>query len=142
MKTIRRNCFETNSSSSHSLCIVEGDLDGMIYPDEEGRIHLVGGEFGWGYEEHNDSLTKANYCAVAFLDSESYLEMLKEVIMEHTGCKEVVILAELYDYESPYDSYIDHQSINEAADNIYSKEDLRNFIFNPNSVLIIDHDNH
>jgi hypothetical protein len=142
MKTIRNNVFETNSSSSHSLCIIEGDLNDMIYPDEEGRIHLVGGEFGWGYEEHNDSLTKANYCAVAFLEHESYLEMLKEVIIEHTKCEEVIILAELFNYNSPYNSYIDHQSIDEAADSIYSKQDLKNFIFNPNSKLIIDNDNH
>ena len=142
MKTIRNNVFETNSSSSHSLCISEGTLDDMIYPDEEGKIKLVGGEFGWGYEEYNDALTKANYCTVAFLNHESNLEMLKEVIIEHTKCEEVVILAELYNYRSLYNSYIDHQSIGEAADNIHSKEDLKNFIFNSNSKLIIDNDNH
>jgi hypothetical protein len=142
MKTIRQNCFETNSSSTHSLCIGTLENWDTIIPNENNEVILEGGEFGWQWEKFNDALTKANYCAVAFLDSESYLEMLKEVIMEHTGCKEIVILAELDNYESPYDSYIDHQSINEAADSIYSKEDLRNFIFNPNSVLIIDHDNH
>lgn len=145
MKTIRNNVFETNSSSSHSLCIAECDLDnldGMIYPNEEGKIILTGGQFGWGYEEYNDSLTKANYCAVAFLENENYLEMLKEAIIEHTKCKEVVILAELYNYESPYNSYIDHQSSDEAINSIRSKVDLKYFLFNPSSVLIIDNDNH
>jgi hypothetical protein len=141
MKTIRRNNFETNSSSSHSISIAPGNLDQTIFPDEEGKIVLKGGQFGWGPYEIEDALTKANYCVVAFINDEGYLEMLKEVIIEHTKCEEVEIVADL-DYNSKYWSCIDHQSSGTAQSVIYSKEDLKNLIFNSNSVIYIDHDNH
>ena len=50
MKTIRKNCFETNSSSTHSLCISTEDKYLQLIPNSDGSIILTGGEFGWGWD--------------------------------------------------------------------------------------------
>lgn len=60
-----------------------------------------------------------------------------------SGCKDII-----FNFSSDFNhsnwSYIDHQSVD---DNDYrylfeDPEQLRQFIFNPNSVLITDNDNH
>ena len=50
MKTIRQNVFETNSSSSHSLCIKSiKDLNkSYLTISDDDLIHVDFGEFGWG----------------------------------------------------------------------------------------------
>ena len=70
MKQIRQDTFETNSSSSHSITISnKGHFDANALPIVEyykgakNCVVLTGGEFGWGYEEFDDALTKANYLA-------------------------------------------------------------------------------
>lgn len=143
IKQIRRNVFETNSSSTHSISIVgsEGMYD-TILPDKKGNILLEGGKFGWEEMEYTDSLTKANYCAVDNIYNEDRLNMLKEVIKEHTRCNEVIILANKDSYDNPCYSYIDHQSAGISSEAFTSKENLKNFIFGKNSVLFTDNDNH
>ncbi len=142
-KQVRQNVFETNSSSSHSISI-EPSSDGLydtIIPDEEGNIVLTGGEFGWGIDEYNDAITKANYCAVDQLNNEDRIDMLKEVIKEQTGCNDVII--DISDsWRDPNYSYIDHESVGTSLEAFESKETLRDFIFSKNSVLYIDNDNH
>lgn len=134
MKKIRKSMFESNSSSSHSIsCDVGTTKFHSISPDSEGKITLFGGEFGWGYETYTDPLSKASYCALDQSGNESRMQMLKEVIMEHTGASEVVF---------PNDGYIDHQSCGTSSEVFESKETLKAFIFGKNSVLIIDNDNH
>jgi len=136
---IRNGVFETNSSSAHSVSLAGPDKDFVldtIYPDENGSIILTGGEFGWEWFKHNDALTKANYAAIANMNN---LNLIKEVIMEQTGCDKV-IFAFSNDYDSPNWSYIDHQSI-ESETCPSSKDELRNFIFNKNSWLFGGNDN-
>jgi len=156
MKTTRRNgCFETNSSSSHSISISPGNfhnraaaLSGLdksfpvtaSYTDCNGVEHkdcvvLTGGEFGWGREDYNDTLTKANYIAQHFSecrDTESY-KLFESVILKVSGAKELVIDAG--------GGYIDHQSTGTANDALESEDVLWDYLFNPGSVLIIDNDN-
>jgi hypothetical protein len=148
-KTIRQNVFETNSSSSHSCTISDNPTSYVtIVPDDEGKIYLEGGEFGWGYDEYSDALTKANYCAVAatygiFKDKK---DMLISLLQEQTGAKLIVFAFETESYSSANNSYIDHQSIEDTAcaagDIFETKETLKNFIFNRQSRLVIDNDNH
>lgn len=137
MITKRLNVFETNSSSSHSITIntIDEDWDTII-PNEEGIIYLNGGEFGWGYEEITDALTKANYCAVDFKENDNLLEKLSSVIKDFTRANEVIIDL------SWTSSYIDHQSDGTVRYEYLSDEDLKYFIFNKKSILIIDNDNH
>lgn len=151
MQLIRKKVFETNSSSCHSISIANTDNDKMFSqwsPDEEGNICLIGGEFGWEIARYNDPETKANYCVQSIASTswdkvedityeENKLEMLKKVIKEQTGCYEVIL-----NDTSINNGYIDHQSDGVANEAFYSKEALRNFIFNKNSYLYTDNDNH
>jgi hypothetical protein len=133
MKNIRRGIFETNSSSSHSISIVDGSgiLDTII-PDDNGNIILTGGEFGGAWERINDSLTKANYCAVDVQNDPDKLRMLRDVIMDHTGCNDVIFEIE---------GYIDHQSIGNSSKAFTSYETLKSCIFNPDSYIFTGNDN-
>jgi len=142
MKNIRRNVFETNSSSSHSISISTKDnLFDDLEQDENGVITLNGGEFGWSGGDFFDAETKANYCAVDCYDNPEEKEMLISVIKEHTGCKEVVININT-DWNSGNYSYIDHQSQGTSQDAFQSRNTLKRFLFNPESYLTLDNDNH
>lgn len=139
--TVRKSIFETNSSSSHSITIeTGGSLWDTIAPDIDGVIWIIGDEFGWGYDEFNDAETKANYAALDFYycGEEDRLNMLKEVIEDYTGYPVEIDI----NLDSNYLVYIDHQSIGTACYELYTKEDIKNFIFNKNSILYIDNDNH
>ena len=142
-KQIRPNVFETNSSSSHSISIAQNgneEILDTIIPNEDGRIVLNGGEFGWGYEKYNDALTKANYCAVDVQHNDDKIEMLEEVLMEQTGAKEIIF--EFSDnYKDPNWSYIDHESCGTSIDAFVTKDTLKDFIFNKRSWLFIGNDN-
>ena len=136
MKQIRSNVFETNSSSSHSICVAwdkEGIID-TIAPDKDGVIVLSGGTFGRETEIYYDAITKANYCAVDYHDDPTMLQMLIEVIKEHTGASEVRLHITT-DYRSANFSYIDHQSQGTCNNFLDDKESLKSFIFNPASYL-------
>ena len=98
-----------------------------IYPDQDGRVILIGGEFGWGWFKHNDALTKANYAAQDAVD----YDLLSEVIKEQTGASEVI-------FKDMSDGYVDNQSYGTAP---RTKEELKNFIFNKNSWLFGGNDN-
>lgn len=140
MKTIRRNCFETNSSSTHSLCISEEGKYSSISLNEDGNIILNGGKFGWGWDKFNDPLTKANYCVVDNQYNFNRIEFLKNVIKEQTGANEVIIdISDNYNF--PNYSYIDHEGHGTTQELFSSEEKLKNFIFNENSWLYIGNDN-
>lgn len=135
MKNIRTNVFETNSSSSHSISISDGDeLRDTILPDENGVIHLRGGEFGWEWETYNSAESKANYCAIDCQNDLNMIKMLVEVIKEHTGARDVL-------FEFGKYSYIDHQSQGTSYDAFRSKEELRRFLFDRNSYIETGNDN-
>ena len=134
MKTTRHKIFETNSSSTHSISISKSNiLLTSIKPDKDGNIILYGGKFGWKVEKYNSPLVKANYCALDCDGDKEKTSILIKVIMDHTGAKGVVL---------DLDGYIDHQS-NGTSDKAFENElTLKNFIFNPDSVLYTDNDNH
>lgn len=141
MRLIRHSTFETNSSSCHSISISNTvDLYETIVPNDNGQIIFSGGEFGWGYQEYNDAKTKANYVAVSLqLYNDHGLETFEKLIKEHTGADQIIYNFSEDDYNQNW-SYIDHQSTKALFD--YSDYDsLKNFIFNPESVLFIDNDN-
>jgi hypothetical protein len=147
----RQAAFETNSSSTHSLSISSGstDLLDTLPLNEQGEVVLNGGQFGWGVEDYSDAGTKASYAAIYVSDwsgekSAEFKEVLDTVIKQQTGCSNVV-----YDFSTDWShpretSYIDHQSV-EGGQLDYLFEDpelLRQFIFNPRSVLHTDNDNY
>ncbi len=146
MINIRQSVFETNSSSTHSISIV-ANTDGIydtIAVDDEGVLHLTGGQFGWEEVTYTDALTKANYCAVDVMDRSEMaecIEMLIKVLREHTGAKSVAFEFSL-DWKSDNYSYIDHQSAGTSHEAFANEQTLKDFIFNPKSILRTDNDNH
>ena len=63
MRKVRRGVFETNSSSTHALVIsdVFTGID-TIPVQDDGKVHIFPGEFGWGPEVYHDAPAKASYC--------------------------------------------------------------------------------
>jgi hypothetical protein len=141
---IRKGVFETNSSSTHSVCIPEDLTDEMldtIVPNEDGILELYGGEFGGGGEVINDAITKANYLAVyckewypeAKINDLLLKDILINVIKKQTGCSDVSF--------DNVDGYIDHQSVESEDYHWLFKEEetMRNFIFNKEAELTLDY---
>lgn len=141
----REGVFETNSSSTHSICISPGDFKPDRIPvDENGVCRIWPGEFGWGYDRFTDAPTKASYAYVYAQDDEELMRRLESVIRQATGAREVVFCRDAGEF---YPSgYIDHQSdrgdrdVGAAA--FENDERLHRFIFSPRSELVIDNDNH
>jgi len=134
MKKIRSKVFETNSSSSHSISIVEGEDEfyDTIYPDEKGIITLGGMEFGWEWERYTDVFTKASYCAQDCWNDPHRKSMLIELLQEHTGAVAI---------EFDDSGYIDHDSAGTTHYAFVCKDTLKDFIFNPKSILFTGNDN-
>lgn len=143
-KQIRQSVFETNSSSTHSISI-SPDSKGIyetIVPDDNGVIVLTGGQYGRVWEKYNDPLTKANYCAVDVFKQEDSKDMLKKVIIEHTGAKDVIFgFTTEYENGNLEYSYIDHDSEGCTCSAFESEQTLKNFLFNPESWLYLSEDN-
>jgi hypothetical protein len=164
-RKVRRSVFETNSSSTHSISIASGAETLDTLPVEyDGVCRIFPGEFGWGVETHTDAATKASYALTWAMSCEDYhvwsaaggrseetvgnkeeaLAMLREVIQEATGCREVVFVGGEEGDDDPW-GYIDHQSIEgdggPGKQAFATKQTLRDFIFKPASQLHICNDN-
>ena len=144
---IRKSVFETNSSSTHSLSI--SDIGGLYQTlrHSDGIISVPLGfyEFGWEQETYYDAESKLAYMMIYARDwskgkEKEFFEILKEIVEKQTGC--ILINDES---EGGYDNgYIDHQSVEDCDLHymFYEPELIRQFIFNPNSYLETDNDNH
>lgn len=141
MKVVRHSVFETNSSSTHSISIASGDFVPDHLYEENGVVVVYPGEFGWEEEEYYDAQTKASYCLthVKSYENQRDEDLLREVIESVTG-KKVEFRPSSCKY-NPW-GYIDHQSSDVPKEAFASSEDLKDFIFNPRSVLRTDNDNH
>lgn len=134
-QNIRKAVYETNGSSSHSIHIDESvELFDTIIPNEDGIIHLNGGEFGWEVESYNDAKTKAEYLTMCMYDEDNPLiDMLIDTIKEHTGAKEVKI---------SFGGYVDqgneHGILSKSTTD---KETLKNYLFNKKSWLFTTNEN-
>ena len=131
MKKIRKSIFETNSSSSHSIHIDAdvGLMDTSLIPDESGLIEIYGGEFGWEWDRLTSAYDKVSYCFMDYGD----VEMLNRVIKRPTGAKKILFVKG--------DGYIDHASSGTSRVAFKDDETLRNFLFNPKSILYTGNDN-
>lgn len=166
MRSIRNGVFETNSSSTHSLSIRKSDKG--LYPktslvvEEDNRIHVLLGEYGWEYEKYNRPIEKLAYLCTMCLETdgrwaesvEKFYEcdgfkMINDAIAEYCNCDGIQIDSELtYEYErvSSETAYIDHQS----CEDYYSVKSYLDdygvgvveFVFDSSVTVITDNDNH
>ena len=79
MKSIRREVFETNSSSTHSLIIMRNmkkKYDYKVKMSKYGEVRLYNLKnmnFGWGPAQYRDCYTKLNYLACLALQCWQYM---------------------------------------------------------------------
>lgn len=135
MKQIRRNVFETNSSSTHSIAISKSPVSANGC-----HIHFYIGEYGW----ENDCVDTANYLYTAILlmeDSEDLLEKLKVTLDRHQIT---------YEFEEPEYSeggwlengYIDHSyEAREFVDVVLGDDDMLMRCLFGNSYVYTGNDN-
>ncbi len=159
MKQIRRSIFETNSSSSHSIVILNEDIsennDECLFPYfktylySDGSYHVFDYNLEFGRSPFNILSTfseKLNYAIASF--GEEKFDELEELACKYlkgsdeeycTGIK--LPISRWSDKKSKYYGDIDHQSIGTLQNFLY-KEDtsLEDFLVNPKYVVIIDGD--
>lgn len=161
-----RHGFVSNSSSSSFVVIGKGDLEmegrhkGEVWDSSDfGET-----EFGWQNERYDDVHSKVNFAVIQaqYLDetepdlSEEWLNMIREVIMEHTGATGVVFfdrVVEEYEHDGEThqyidfkddDVYIDHQSASYEDQNcsmFQDKDTLKRFLFSRHSYIQCGNDN-
>ena len=170
-RQVRRNVFETNSSSMHSLSITNGTLqESYLYVDEhDNKVHTEFGEYDWEIEQYSTQSEKLSYLVTMLISTEGRglqtveeffetegFKKINNVIREYCNCDGIVIDSKLEpdswtyngktEYYLSHDGYIDHQSC-EDYENIdkfleYYNTDIINFIFNDGVIVCTDNDNH
>lgn len=147
MIQVRRNVFETNSSSTHSVTIFPGNKH---IPDLE-YLNIKTGEYGWEIEAYtsiDDKLSYALTFALQYTDDPSNFEMINDLLMEKMPNCEITYEGMHYEKLLDLDwdhldlGYIDHQSVDEASVIFLSKSNLENFIFGQSSYFKTDNDNY
>ena len=162
MKKIRRNVFETNSSSTHSITFSRRDQtaeSNHLPIEDDGYIHMRLGEFGWEINSYTDQYNKLSYlltmCAelngidfwcINDATFESSLEelydcdefqLISSVIGEYANCKGIKL--------DRCEGYIDHQSHEDYSsipDFLESNgTDIIDFVYG-NVIVNTDNDNH
>lgn len=131
---IRKSCFETNSSSMHSICIGKGDLNDLVE-----KVDFYTGKYGWENEVLTTTEEKASYLFQQFLcfhdDSlvNKKFEKLKE-LLDLCGIK--------YDFHYDVDGYINHNSVSiEFIDAIITDANsLLQYLFG-DSIVVLGNDN-
>ena len=148
-RQIRRCVFETNSSSTHAICIAK---DGYELQD---HIDFHTGEYGWECEEYGDLDNKASYLITAILSMEKEyadekLMQLKSILDDNNityTIPEPNIKQYKYDgkthryYDIGYD-YIDHvKELKSWLDDLLLDSDkLFRYLFG-DSIIITGNDN-
>lgn len=104
-KQIRKSVFETNSSSTHSICI--NSKENLVIPEQV--AFSTSEEFGWENELHNDLWTKASYFYLSLVD---YIEDKLHEDTNHT-VKDLpiheqmkILLEELKKYENMIETWL------------------------------------
>lgn len=152
---IRKNVFETNSSSSHSLTMSAGDIVSLPFSPEvlrTGKVVVDKGEYGWEWYRYYSPLSKAEYLLTqvvsddsvpkdgtpeeatrALRDENSRFDQLCRVIEAHTG---VMLLI-----RPGTSGYIDHDSVGNGSELFESDEKLAQFLFSADSYIETGNDN-
>ena len=143
MTQIRRNVFETNSSSTHSIAIPKShEHDAEKYRNRSVSFNI--GEFGWSFEEENpaDYLYTAIYDCYFNSEEEmnDKIQKLKDTLDKyqiHYDLGDMKLTKEIGPYDGKErvyleNGYIDHgDELREFLDAVFSSDDtLLNFIFN------------
>lgn len=149
-RQIRRGTFETNSSSTHAICITKSEYRHNSFSHIDFEI----GEFGWENDEYDSLYNKASYLITAILsfdkdEADENLQKLKDILdsnnIEYT-LPELKVKSWKYGGKTRYyydiDGYIDHScETKDFVNDVLSDSDkLFRYLFG-NSVIITGNDN-
>lgn len=157
MKVVRKGVFETNSSSMHSLAIINANDYNPEYNYPKNKtLYVYPAEYGWGYERLTEPDEKLSYLFALAASSNGlrWLDNQDEVFVDRFF--DLSEVKKIYDTMSDigiainfvidkssdhYFGYVDHQSI-ETIDTFLGDIPIKDFIFNDKYMVIIDNDNH
>lgn len=137
MITIRKGVFETNSSSTHSICIA-ANVD-LIIPES---VHFEFGEFGWEEDRLDTMSEKASYLYTGLYgtgredDFERVIEWLTQSGIEVT--RQEKTNDDIFEY-----GYVDHaHDLKDFLDSVLDDKDrLFRYLFSPFSFIVTGNDN-
>ena len=152
MKKIRQGVFETNSSSTHSICIAkEAEL---TIPKS---LHFEFGEFGWEYDTLYSAYEKASYLYTGLIannrkdDADKIIHLLKEKGINVTAEEPIFTNksytdsnGKLVEYKFGENiGYVDHSNELEDFLNAVCKDEskLMRYLFSDLSFIITGNDN-
>lgn len=143
MINIRKGLFETNSSSTHAICIGKNNHN-LEIPSE---LTFKVGEFGWANEVHDDVLTLASYLYTALTEYYSGKELTKHInhiytLLGYNGCKATFIEPNVGEWGLA-DGYIDHsEGLGDFLNKVLSSDKaLLRYLFSPDSFIVTGNDN-
>ena len=141
---VRHGVFETNSSSTHALVIMDTEYDKNL---ENKKTKVITGEYGWESKKYSSIEDKLSYLltwAVGMGDTHFYLYLRDtfpniefNVLLLNAG---LVDLAEIDASGNSY-AYIDHISDLDVRAFRDSKELLKSFVFGSKNFIQTGNDN-
>lgn len=150
MIKIRKNVFETNSSSMHSIAITKRDgrytrqeIDDENQFTVENGVLVIDNEddlfFGWGFELLTTFYEKLLYAIASYeACNGEILDAVRKAYPEVTAIKMIKEDGELVDAYGG----LDHQSIG-TLQSFLSRKDItvEDFLYNKEYIAVIDNDN-
>lgn len=146
MIKIRKNMFETNSSSVHSIVYSkEGLEESKLAKDKDNYILASYGTFDTDTRYYNTQAEKLSYLLTQIfylaggwnedISDDYRFEELEEIVCKYAHADGIRVL-------SGIEPYIDHQSVPEwdTIINLWDEDEVINFIFNKNIMLKTDCD--
>lgn len=137
----RMGVFETNSSSTHSICIARN-----VNVDLPKEIHFEFGEYGWEYDTLTSNYEKASYLYTGLYVNGRLGDLNNIVLILNNLGVDVTFEQPICDSTGRYFKnigYIDHQGeLNDFLDAICSDQNkLVNYLFSPLSYIVTGNDN-
>ena len=153
-RQIRQGVFETNSSSTHAICIAT-DTE----YDIPTSIEFSFGDFGWEVDKLTSRKERANYLYTCMAYAENnekmkeYLDFIIKTLHKH-GVKDIGFESfeyhvyeydgKLFDYIAPSgDGYVDHGDVAQGfVEKVCSDEKLLlDYLFSDKSFILTGNDN-
>ena len=139
---IRRNVFETNSSSTHSICITKSNRSISDCTEKYENVNFVTGEFGWENEIYKETASKATYQYTAIaelgncnmINKKKCIDFITKTLFENNiSCTFT---------EGDY-YYIDHcgELVDFVNSVCHSQKRLLKYLFSDESFIITGNDN-
>ncbi len=141
MRVTRRSVFETNSSSTHSICVTKSNRLDKEVP----HVIFKFGEFGWAYDKLTTTAEKASYLYTGIMSRNKpyLLDSIKQILDRHYVTYEFEKSYSTQHGPYPYTGHIDHaHELTDFLVNVCSDDSkLLRFLFSSESFIITGNDN-